>query len=299
MDLEEDVSVHAMVQAVDESSAGWANAGNRYWTPVPTIGKLPAGVYDVSISQRIGVYLQYRKLLTDNLIPLPSLGTNEILGEIEAFWAADTKALFEELGFVHKRGVLLYGPPGTGKTSIVNQLIEQVINKFDGIVLPGSRPAAVVAGMQLIRSREPNRPILVILEDIDTIVKQDEEGLLNLLDGQNQVGGVVFLATTNYIDKLPPRIKARPSRFDLKREILEPDLADVTAYFRFVAPPVVSDKKVSELAAAMQGLPMAFAKEAVILTTAYKLAPEDARARLDELNGKVATTDVAPATVKV
>ena len=34
-----------------------------------------------------------------------------------------------------------------------------------------------------------------------------------MLDGEMQVDNIVYVATTNYINKIPPRIKDRPSRF--------------------------------------------------------------------------------------
>jgi SpoVK/Ycf46/Vps4 family AAA+-type ATPase len=44
-----------------------------------------------------------------------------------------------------------------------------------------------------------------------------------LLDGETQVGNVVYLATTNYLSKIPSRIKNRPSRFARVIEVGQPN----------------------------------------------------------------------------
>lgn len=277
---------------ISEKQKGWAvGGGKRFWTPSDVTDKLPAGVYDVGVSSRIGVYLDKKTVVHDNLLNLPSLGGKAILEEISKFWNMRDK--FRELGFVHKRGILLHGEPGCGKTSLVNLLIQQIVNEVGGIVLMGDL-GGVSMGIQLIRQREPERPIFVPLEDVDGLMAQ-EQYLLNLLDGANQSDGVVFLATTNYLHKLPPRLVSRPSRFDLIKQIGHPDLTDMTAYVRYVAPPVITNDRCKEIAKHIVDLPMAFVKEMVILCCAYDMTPVDARARLDEIRNNGVIDQLAKA----
>lgn len=279
---EGETDVNSTMITIDPSEAGWSAAGGRFWTPAAHLDHLPAGIYSVGSSQRIGIYLQARKAISDNLLNLPSLGCQAILDEIDKFW--DMAPKFKELGFVHKRGILLHGEPGTGKTSIMHLLIQQMIKK-GGIVLLGD-PGSVAAGMALVRDREPDRPIFVPLEDVDGMLSGGgEQMLLNLLDGANQVNGVVFFATTNYIKKLPPRLTSRPSRFDIIKEIGMPSPEDMVTYVRYVTPDAVSDDTVASIAENITGLPMSFVKEMVILVAAYGLDPTDARKRLDEIRG--------------
>ena len=72
---------------------------------------------------------------------------------------------------------------------------------------------------------EPDRSVVVILEDIDELTKEDtdERKLLNILDGINQSENIVFIATTNYPDKLKERIINRSSRFDRRYELKLPN----------------------------------------------------------------------------
>jgi len=114
---------------------------------------------------------------------------------------------------------LMYGPPGSGKTSTV-QIISKKVIDMGGITIYCTEPLVNAAGLALLRIVEPKRPIVVIIEDIDSVIDRfGEAELLALLDGQLQVDNVVFLATTNYPENLDKRMTNRPSRFDLIKEI--------------------------------------------------------------------------------
>ncbi len=61
------------------------------------------------------------------------------------------------------------------------------------------------------------------MEDIEAVINEyGESEILNVLDGVNSIENVVFLATTNYPDKLLGRVTNRPSRFDRVFEIKPP-----------------------------------------------------------------------------
>ena len=83
-------------------------------------------------------------------------------------------------------------------------------------------------------SRIPSNSV-VLLDDVDTMIKSRNEidkmsssnqkdyysyiqSIMNMLDGAISPNKVVFVACTNYIDKLDDAFK-RPSRFDLQMEI--------------------------------------------------------------------------------
>ncbi|MFK5088309.1 AAA family ATPase, partial [Klebsiella pneumoniae] len=58
------------------------------------------------------------------------------------------------------------------------------------------------------------------MEDIDaTLEIYNESTVINLLDGVDRVDKIVFLATTNYPEKLGTRIMNRPSRFDKRFKV--------------------------------------------------------------------------------
>jgi len=87
--------------------------------------------------------------------------------------------------------------------------------------------------MNMIRRIEPTRQILAIMEDLDSLVHEyGESAFLSLLDGENQINNIVFVATTNYPQKLDKRFKNRPSRFDTVKYIGMPSAQARDTYIR-------------------------------------------------------------------
>lgn len=255
----------------------WAKSGERYWTPTSTATRLPSGVYKVGLSTRLGPYLDRVSVVKDNLIVLPGMGAETVLTEIKEFW--DRRARYREKGVVHKRGILMEGPPGSGKTSNSELIIELFIKEVGGIVMLGNDTGHVAVGMQLIRKREPERPVLVVIEDIDAVARSNEEGLLNLLDGKEQFDGVVFVATTNYLERLPDRIANRPSRFDLVVKIGLPGWEARVAFIK-AREPKITAAVAEEIAGATDGYSIAHLKELLILTEVYEMPLAAAHTRI-------------------
>lgn len=280
MSYEDDNEIDGTEVVAPSNEQGWAKQGNRYWTPTPTAEVLPAGVYSVGASTRIGIYLDRVTVVKDDLVPLPGMGANEVLHEIEQFFARAER--YRERGVVHKRGILMVGPPGTGKTSTSELLIEMFTEKVGGIVLLGTTANIVQAGIKQIRSREPKRPIMVVIEDIDSVIRREEEEWLNLLDGKMQFDGVVFVATTNYLDKLPDRIANRPSRFDLVVTIATPPAEARAAYLAAKEPAMPADR-VQEIIALSDGYSIAHLKELLILTEVYEMDLTSASERINAI----------------
>ncbi len=165
-------------------------------------------------------YLVRKSVVSDALYELPD-GPGELaLAEVEELWKS--KAKYARAKQLWKRGVLLHGPHGCGKTAIVNQIIKKV-TAAGGIAVMIGHPGVASRVLAMIRNFEPDRPIVCIYEEIESLIRTyDEQGFLVLLDGENQIDNVLHVATTNYIDELPDRIRARPSRFDLVLECTYP-----------------------------------------------------------------------------
>jgi len=204
----------------------WAVGQDGCYIPTFTSTKsVPAGVYEIQRNNN-GYFLQKQKVvLSDNILQLPIEQMQEILEDIENFW--EMKDRFTKYKMVYKRGILLHGPPGCGKSYLMQNLINNIISK-NGIVfsLNGETSVSFFTDFaQTFRTVEPDRPLVVIIEDIDNIVTAGQgllSSLLNVLDGVNQIENVVYLATTNYPERLQDRISNRPSRFDRVYEIPHP-----------------------------------------------------------------------------
>ncbi len=92
-------------------------------------------------------------------------------------------------------------------------------------------PDLTVAVLRFFRRIEPARPLIVVFEDVDeTVGRYGEHSLLAVLDGEHQTDNVVYLATSNYPERLGARIVNRPSRFDERIKIGMPSAEARRAY---------------------------------------------------------------------
>lgn len=131
-------------------------------------------------------------------------------------------------------GIMLHGFPGTGKSSIV-QVITSMIS-CDVYYIKSSEMATCMKDNQWIAYASKDRMRVVIVEDIDTMSlskdrdktaiidptsDQNEANLadiLNTMDGFDCIEKVIYIFTTNHLDKLDPAL-IRPGRIDLSLEI--------------------------------------------------------------------------------
>lgn len=238
---------------------------NRYCVCTETVNILPADIYTIQNSEDIGIHFSKLNLVTDDLIELPSTEI-DVLTSIQKFW--ESKSKFVKRGQLFKRGMLLWGPPGSGKTITVTFLAKDLI-KRNGIVLVCTNPELISRAMVQLRKVEPERPIICILEDIDEIINRfGEPVLLSLLDGENQINNVVYVATTNYPERLDPRIINRPSRFDEIIKIGMPTDEVRSIYLKSkLFENEISDDVIEKWVKDTEGLSIAHLKELIVAIT--------------------------------
>jgi SpoVK/Ycf46/Vps4 family AAA+-type ATPase len=209
----------------------WSVCGPQTFKPVShTFPKLDKGVYNIFANQHHGVVFEKRSICIDDLLRFPDSVSDKILKEITTFWNKGDKFKFH--GFLHRRGYLLHGPAGSGKTCLFQQIIADIVNS-DGLVFQcTNHPSVFNDGLSNYRKVEPDRPVVCLFEDIDAIIDEyGEDEILTLLDGENQIDKVLNIATTNYPEKLDPRLVARPRRFDRVMKIDMPPDSVRSLYF--------------------------------------------------------------------
>lgn len=256
----------------------WSIHGDGYVGCPRTSATLEPGAYRLNFKPQIGLHLERHELTTDSLMRLPDSKSDEVISEIERFWTLKEK--FTQYGFTHKRGFLLWGPPGSGKTCTIAFVIQQMIAS-GGVVFLGDRPEPLAKGMQELRQVEPNRRLVVVLEDIDTLIsKYGEADILAILDGESSVDNVMFLATTNYPENLDGRVTNRPSRFDRVVKIGMPSAEARKMY--------LENRKVEgsieQWVALTEGLSIAHIKELIVSVCCFGEDLEAASKRLQQMS---------------
>lgn len=267
----------------------WSSLKNDEYMPAyVTVEQVPAGVYEIDFNGALGSHiLKKQPFKTDELYHLPSPEITDILEDIENFWKrAD---VYQKYNFVHKRGILMYGEPGCGKSGIIQILAKQLM-ELDGIVINIKSQNDIDYFIDFIptfRKIEPDRPLTVILEDIDSLAGEDRYStsqLLNVLDGVKQIDGVVYIATTNYPEKLQERLTNRPSRFDRRYKIELPNSEIRRAYItNKLNDDDLANIDLEEWVKRTEGMSLSHLKEVVISVVVMGRTFEDTISQLEEL----------------
>lgn len=192
--------------------------------------KFPPGIYNIDATMD-GVYFTKLTLVSDQVIPVANSPAEEIINDINHFMKPETQERYKTYGFVHKRGILMHGRGGTGKSTTITQIANQIVDN-GGIVFFNANPKMLAATLPIVRENTPNAIIGVIYEEFDEWLSSNTSSMLSFLDGELQVNNVVFLGATNYISKIPERIKNRPSRFAKVIELTAPDEAFRREFFK-------------------------------------------------------------------
>jgi hypothetical protein len=249
--------------------ACWAQIDDIFYGVNKTHTAIPSGIYRPETDQRIGLILRTQKIVGDSLVTLPDSASEDILNEIKRF--TQMKDKFTQYGFLHKTGILLWGPPGSGKTVAVAFLCHLLVEQEGGVALFADHPYPLGLALQMIRKIEPTRLIVVLFEDLDALVeKHGESEYLAILDGEARIDNVVFVATTNYPEKLDRRFVDRPSRFSVVRHIGWPSAAARRTFLLAKVPSLAENTvMLEELVRVSAQLSIDHLRELLVLTHCY------------------------------
>lgn len=195
----------------------YALYGGGYMATTATVKTIPPGCYDVQADNR-GVFVVPTLPPSGLLLELPEMRSEEVIRVVDNFWnsEADYKEgnQFVIGGASFKAGVMIYGPPGSGKSCTIKLISKKLVDKGGTVFFSSGNPELTMSWLADFARVEPNRKCIVILEDVDSLIdRYGEAHYLEMLDSAKTIDNVLFIATTNYPEKLDPRIYNRPGRF--------------------------------------------------------------------------------------
>lgn len=147
------------------------------------------------------------------------------------------KNIYKKLGIPFKFGCMLYGEPGTGKSSAITSIASYLMRDIYYLDISKVKTNEELTKIFQDINEQTKESGIIVMEDIDCmtdiVLQRDEthtekneeltlSHLLNILDGTLTREDMIFIATTNYIDKLDSALK-RPGRFDISIHLSECD----------------------------------------------------------------------------
>lgn len=216
----------------------YALYGAGYMATTPTVSVLPPGSYDIH-SDSNGVYAVPSIKSSGLLLELPEMRSDEVIRLVELFWNSEKDYKdgneFVVGGALFKAGVMIYGPPGSGKSCTIKIVSNKLVARGGIVFFAGNHPTTVMGFLEDFARVEPDRKSIVILEDIDSLIAQHGEArYLEMLDSAKTISNVLFIATTNYPERLDPRIYNRPGRFSSVVKIGLPGPLTREAYLKAI-----------------------------------------------------------------
>jgi len=179
-----------------------------------------------------------------NNVFIPDAIVNEICESLDKF--RNSKDWYDEHSIPCHFGIMLYGAAGMGKSSIAQAIATYMHSNL--FVLSGDCVMALPKAIRMINqttTRHRNEYNIILIEDVDCGIAADNisnrlskmmsthkpsdddmladnhmglASVLNVLDGIGAPNNVIFIFTTNHIEKLDPAL-IRPGRIDLSLEI--------------------------------------------------------------------------------
>jgi proteasome regulatory subunit len=170
--------------------------------------------------------------------------------------------LFEKVGIVPPKGILLHGPPGTGKTLLAKAVAASTNSTFIEVVGSELVQKFIGEGAKLVKEifqlAKEKAPSIIFIDELDALaatrmdigtsgereVQRTFMQLLAEIDGFKSLGNVKVIGCTNRKDILDPAI-TRPGRLDRLIRVPLPNDEGRKAIFNIHSNRMTLDKKVN------------------------------------------------------
>ncbi|RID86675.1 ATP-binding protein [Peribacillus asahii] len=143
----------------------------------------------------------------------------QIYRSIDEFFT-NSGEFFKTYQIPYKRGILLYGKPGNGKTTLVKSIANSISAPVAYWQITEYTTSYSIK--EVFSSVAKMSPMVLVIEDIDSMPEEVRSVFLNTLDGATSKEGIFLIGTTNYPEKIDPALINRSGRFDRAYEIKGP-----------------------------------------------------------------------------
>lgn len=143
----------------------------------------------------------------------------DIYESIDQFFK-ENKEFYQKYNIPHKRGVLLYGEPGNGKTTLVKSLVGTIDAPI--VYWQVNEYTTSDSVRAVFDSASEMNPVVLVIEDLDSLPRGTRSTFLNTLDGATTKEGIFLIGTTNYPEHIDKALINRVGRFDQVYEIKLP-----------------------------------------------------------------------------
>jgi len=187
---------------------------------------------------------------------------------VDSFFKPEVFKKIHDLGLYHKLGFLFYGREGTGKTTTMKYYASKAVEASNALVLYMdcyvNQLSMCWNFVRSVRKIQDN-PIVIVFDEFEHMATCNESLIKSIFDGNQSIDNCMFLASTNYIDKVPNAIKDRPSRFKYQINIEEINDVDyITLLVENMLGDTLNKKDIKAMAKSFKGKTLDTIKQSCI-----------------------------------